>query len=171
MKIFLIGLPGAGKTTLGTAFAQALQLPFYDLDELIEQQAGQSIPELFAQKGEEYFRQLEATALREFTNTQGSFVLATGGGTPCFHEGMAYMQESGNTVYLEVSFAELARRMSATERDQRPLMQGLAAQDQAAALEARFAYRLPTYRQAQVVVSGDALTPDDLLMAFAERRS
>ena len=72
--IFLIGMPGAGKTTIGRKLSAALQMPFIDLDEYIVSKHGQSIPELFAAKGERYFRLAEAEALREVAATDGAAV-------------------------------------------------------------------------------------------------
>lgn len=171
MKVYLLGLPGSGKSTLGQPFAKGLELPFYDLDKLIEEQEGMPVPDIFSKQGEKQFRKVEAALLRSFSESHSHFVLSTGGGTPCFHEGMDYMQEHGVTLYLDVSFEELANRMGREEIKQRPLMQGLAHQKRLAAdLKDRFAHRLRTYRKASLLLKGDDLQTGDLLRAFAERQ-
>ena len=87
MPVYLIGLPGSGKTTMGKQLASILEIPFFDLDAEIENQAGKSIPELFKEEGEDFFREKERSCLRSFLN-RDNFILATGGGTPCFFDNL-----------------------------------------------------------------------------------
>ena len=84
MKLYLIGLPGSGKSVLAKKISRSLRLPVFDLDECIEMQEGVKISEIFSAKGQEYFRTIEADALRKQSESK-EFVMATGGGTPCFH--------------------------------------------------------------------------------------
>lgn len=123
-RLFLIGMPGAGKTTLGRALATAYQLPFLDLDEEIVQREQRSVSEIFAQDGEEYFRQREADVLREVIAAYPSLVLATGGGTPCFHHSLNVLLETGLTLYLAVPVEELVRRLLVAAAN-RPLLASL----------------------------------------------
>jgi shikimate kinase len=123
--IFLIGMPGVGKTTIGRKLSLELQLPFIDLDEYIVRKHGQRIPELFAAKGENYFRQVEAEALREVAASSGSAIVATGGGAPCFLDNMTFMNAHGTTVFLKMPADIVAERlMIAQGREQRPLVAG-----------------------------------------------
>lgn len=110
-KIYLIGMPGAGKTTLGRALATRLEMPFRDLDQEIVAQEGRSIPEIFAAEGEAYFRATEAQVLRTLVAAQPRLVLATGGGTPCFHQNMSVLLTTGTAIHLAVPIEELARRV------------------------------------------------------------
>ncbi|WP_139925352.1 shikimate kinase [Hymenobacter sp. DG01] len=132
-RLFLIGMPGAGKTTLGRGLATAYQLPFLDLDEEIVRREQRSVSEIFAQDGEEYFRQREADVLREVVAAYPSLVLATGGGTPCFHHNLEVLLETGLTLYLAVPVEELVRRLQAVAAS-RPLLASL---PDAAGLELR----------------------------------
>ncbi|WP_210513630.1 shikimate kinase [Hymenobacter terricola] len=123
MKLYLIGMPGSGKTTLGRALAAHFALPFLDLDAEIVARAGQVIPAIFLQHGEAHFRRLEAEVLRDVAARPGPLVLATGGGTPCFHDNLTVMHATGLTLWLDVPVPVLAGRLAATaETASRPLL-------------------------------------------------
>lgn len=119
----LVGLPGSGKTTLGRQLAAHFNRPFLDLDHAIEARTGRSVRVIFAEDGEAAFRVEEAAALRAALAAGGPpLVLATGGGTPCFHDNMALLNRAGLTLWLDVPVAELAARMAPEEVAKRPLI-------------------------------------------------
>ena len=123
MKLFLIGMPGAGKTTLGRTLAAYYGMPFLDLDAEIVARAGQVIPAIFLEHGEARFRELEAKVLREIAARPEPLVLATGGGTPCFHDNLAVLNANGFTLWLDVPVAVLATRLAAgAQKASRPLL-------------------------------------------------
>lgn len=99
--IYLCGFMGCGKSFLGKKLAKKLNVPFTDLDEYIVKKEGRSIPEIFAAEGEPYFRSTEAECIRELS---GGGVVATGGGALLNPETAAFANETGDTVYLDVSF-------------------------------------------------------------------
>lgn len=125
-KIVLLGYMGSGKTTVGKSLAEHLELPFIDLDDYIEQEAGMSIPEIFRDKGEIRFRKLESSALRSLIGKQSGFVLALGGGTPCYAGNLEVIEsdETAISVYLKCSLANLVDRLW-PERGHRPLISHL----------------------------------------------
>ena len=141
---------GAGKTTLGEALASVLQLPFLDLDALVEQQEAMPVSEIFRIKGEAYFRQAEAEALRLATASFPAFVMATGGGTPCFFENMHFIKTNGLCVWLNPPVPELAKRLAQHEVAQRPVLQQKKDQQLAEHLQQLLQQREPFYKQAQV---------------------
>ena len=98
-KIYLIGMPGSGKTTLGLQLAEALQLPFVDLDKEIEKHEGKSVPDIFSQQGEAHFRQVESKLLKEWSASGKTFIMATGGGAPCNHHGIEVINRSGLSIF------------------------------------------------------------------------
>ena len=101
-RIILIGYMGAGKTTVGKALSQALGLPFYDLDWYIEERHRRTIAQIFAEKGEKGFRDIERNILHEVAEFE-DVVISCGGGTPCFFDNMEYMNRQAQTVYLKAS--------------------------------------------------------------------
>lgn len=121
IRIFLTGYMGAGKTTLGKAFARELNVSFIDLDWYIEERFHKSISELFNSRGEASFRELERNMLYEVAEFD-DVIISTGGGTPCFFENMSYMNSKGKTVFLDVHPDVLFRRLSVAKQ-QRPILQ------------------------------------------------
>ena len=116
-------MPGSGKTTLGRGLATHYGWPFLDLDAEIVARAGQVIPAIFLEHGEAHFRRLEAEALRAVAARLGPLVLATGGGTPCFHDNGAVLDATGVTLWLDVPVPVLAARLAAAaETASRPLL-------------------------------------------------
>lgn len=145
----MVGLPGSGKSTIGKILSEHLNIPFKDLDQIISEEEGMPIPEIFSQKGETYFRELEAACLRRILDKADGKVLATGGGAPCFHNNMDVILQKGLSIYLEVPFEVLAERLFAEGVEKRPLLEGINQTDALVALlEQKFAYRLPFYEKA-----------------------
>ncbi|AWM34281.1 shikimate kinase [Hymenobacter nivis] len=149
MHLSILGMPGSGKTTLGQALAQHFNWRFLDLDAEIVARAGQAIPAIFAEHGEANFRQLEADALRAVVARPGPLVLATGGGTPCFHGNLNVLNSSTFTLWLDVPVAVLARRLERGGAARRPLLAGAGLQ-LAAALAETLAARQQFYSQARL---------------------
>ncbi len=113
--LFLVGFMGAGKSTLGKELAVGLSWDFFDLDEEIEKKYQCSIPELFDELGEKRFRQIEMEMLRTFEKKQTPFILATGGGTPCFFDNMEWMKKKGKVLFIDIAPEELLKRLKGTE--------------------------------------------------------
>ena len=140
--IALIGLSGAGKSTVARILAAQTLLPLIDLDALIVQRAGLSIPTLFSTYGESHFRDLEATALAEAC-TSGPTVVATGGGVVLRDENRALLRANAFVVWLDAPVDALVARLQAHD-EERPLLTG---DDPAARLRALRAARAPLYAE------------------------
>ena len=146
MKVFLIGLMGSGKSYWATQLAKKLKTGGYDLDSLIENLEDKTIAELFDEDGEDYFRKTEAKLLRWFGEKK-AFVLATGGGTPCFHDNMAWMNKQGITIWLDEEIDTLVERLL-PEKAHRPLIRDLNESELKAFLIKKRAEREIYYSQA-----------------------
>lgn len=119
-RIFLIGYMGAGKTTIGRTLAQRMSLSFIDLDNYIENRYQKTIKQLFIEKREEGFREIERNLLREVAEFE-NIIISTGGGAPCFFDNILFMKEKGTVIYLKVSVGELVKRLEAAKHT-RPLL-------------------------------------------------
>ena len=119
--IFLCGMPGSGKSTLGKKLASRLGIRFIDLDKAIEEQTGKSPADWLVQDGEAAFRAVESEVLRNLDF--GTFtVVSCGGGTPCFNENLKWMLQHGKAIYLEVPIGMLLQRLLQADADERPLL-------------------------------------------------
>lgn len=146
---------GAGKTTLGKAFARELGIPFIDLDWYIEERFHKSVSELFAEHGEEYFRTQERNMLHEVGEFE-DVVISTGGGTPCFFDNMDYMNSQGQTVFLDVEPDILFRRLRVATQ-QRPILQGKTDEELHAFILQALESRKSFYSQARYLFDGGHL--------------
>ncbi|MEM8969007.1 MAG: shikimate kinase, partial [Bacteroidota bacterium] len=141
--------------TLGKQLAEKLDLPFIDLDDIIEAEAGQPIRKIFAEQGEDYFRRLEQEALLDTISQNSDFVMATGGGAPCFFDNMQQMNHAGITVFVDTPVTTIAERMKKEGVSVRPLLHELDPDNFAEAFYQKFAHRLPYYRQAKITVTSE----------------
>ena len=120
MRIYLVGYMGSGKSTQGKRLAKKLGLEFLDMDDMIREAAGMAIPEIFAHRGESWFREIEADVLRS-TIMHHNVVVSTGGGTPCFFDNMQWMNTRGSTVYFHLPIDILFGRLKDSKKE-RPLI-------------------------------------------------
>lgn len=167
IRVFLIGYMGAGKTTLGKAFARAMGLSFVDLDWYIEERFHKTVSQIFSDKGEKGFRELEKRMLHE-TGDFEDVVISVGGGTPCFFDNMDYMNEVGETVFLDVNVKVLFRRLKIAKQ-QRPLLAKKTDEELMAFIEEALQKRLPFYTKAKHVFNGEQLEDRRQIQQSVER--
>lgn len=149
-RIILIGFMGAGKTTIGRQLALALGLQFYDLDWYIEMRYHKKVSEIFAEEGEEHFRDLERRMLHEVAEFE-DVVISCGGGTPCFGDNMQYMNQQAETVYLKLEPEVLAMHLS-MGRTVRPLILNKTGDELLSYIKETLKTREPFYTQARHIV-------------------
>ena len=156
--VVLVGLMGAGKSTVGRALAAALQLPFRDADEEIERAARRTVAEIFAERGEQEFRDGERRVIARLLTREPPHVLATGGGAFAHPDTRALARERALCVWLKADLEVLARRVS--RKTTRPLLHG---RDPLEVLTGLAEQRYPHYREAHVAVeTGEANIPVSL---------
>jgi shikimate kinase len=162
MKIFLIGFMGSGKTHWGRLLGEKLNLPFFDLDEQVVSHENKSISEIFAENGEEYFRELEKNTLHLLTESHDSFVLASGGGTPCYFNNIEYMKDTGTVVWINTATEELHKRLL-SEKEKRPLIKDLSDDQLRGFILKKYADRRIYYQQADITVDEHPVELDKLI--------
>ncbi len=146
-SITLIGYMCVGKTTVGKELARQLGLSFYDLDWYIEERFHTKVPEIFAQYGEERFRDLERRMLHEAAEFE-NIVLSCGGGTPCFFDNMDYLNSVSTTIYLHATSDTILEHLKLS-RGKRPLLEGKTPEELAKYVDEQLKIREPFYSKAQ----------------------
>ena len=150
VRIIIIGYMGAGKTTVGKALSKDLGIPFYDLDWYIESRMHKTVAQLFAERGEEGFRQIERNMLHEVAEFE-DVIISCGGGTPCFFDNMEYMNQQGDTVYLKAS-PEVLYSHLLMGKTVRPLLVGKSKEELLMFIKEQLERREPFYTQARHVL-------------------
>ncbi len=149
-RIILIGYMGSGKTTVGKALAKELGLQFYDLDWYIESRRRKTVPQLFAERGEDGFREIERNMLHEVAEFE-DIVLSCGGGTPCFFDNMDYMNRQGEVIWLKAD-AEVLYKHLLMGKTERPLLKGKSPDELIAFIREQLEKREPFYAKAHHVL-------------------
>lgn len=159
-RIYLVGLPGTGKSTSGKRFAKKLGWGYADLDKLVEMRAHQRIPDIFKQQGEAAFRALEASCLRE-TGSSSELVVGCGGGAAAWGDNMDWMLANGQVIWLNIQLEELVKRLTIS-RNTRPMFPSRDPADIRQRLENLLAQRQAAYARAPVTVDSESA-----LLAYA----
>ena len=162
-RIYLVGLPASGKTTMGKQLAEHLGIEFIDLDAEIEKVVGESIPDYFSFQGDGNFRIIEKETLRNLSSANEQFVMATGGGAPCFHFNMDHMNETGTTLFLDVSPGDLALRILDQGVEKRPLFKSYDQQDLIQEVRDLAENRLAFYNEAKIKIRDNRITLDKII--------
>lgn len=148
-NIYLVGMMGCGKSYVGRTLARLLEVEFVDMDTIIENEEQKSIATIFEDDGAEYFRQIESTVLKDLSKGTPR-IISTGGGAPCYHEGMNVMLKTGRVVWLQRSIADI---YSVIYQDtNRPLARGITMNS----LKAMYRNRKAIYNQAHHKVRNNA---------------
>ena len=166
-RIILIGFMGSGKTTLGRALAKALGLTFIDLDNYIELRHCKSINQIFAERGEEGFRNIERSLLHEVCEFE-DVIISSGGGTPCFFDNIDYMNAQGTTIYLQVPNDRLLTRLKIA-RSRRPLLKDKNDEEIEQFIVEQMQRREPFYTKADHVFTADRLEDREQIAESVER--
>jgi shikimate kinase len=153
---------GCGKTHWGKQLSEKLRMPFFDLDNLIEEREGKSITDIFAEMGEEYFRMLEKDVLYMITENHPTFVMACGGGAPCFFNNIDYMKKRGTTVWINCSTDCLYTRL-VKEKEKRPLIKSLPNDELKSFIIKKYSDRKIFYQQADVILAEDDVNLESLI--------
>tara|TARA_R110000868_G_scaffold37481_4_gene132579 strand:- start:4384 stop:4899 length:516 start_codon:yes stop_codon:yes gene_type:complete len=163
VKIVLVGYMGSGKTTIGKLLAKELEISFLDLDEVIQNGVGDTIPNIFNAKGEIFFRKKENEYLNAVLSNKNNFILSTGGGTPCYSGNMKTMLDLADHVfYLKISIPGLVKRLI-KEKDHRPLIKNIDEGDLPEFIGKHLFERNNFYLKATHIVECDNKDPETLV--------
>ena len=150
-KFFIVGMPASGKSRLGKYISSMTDLCFIDLDLEIEKKLDSNVKDIFEIKGEKFFRKFETKTLKEIIESESNFILATGGGTPCFNENMSIINNSGVSKFIDIKSEILHERIS--RNDKRPLLSGAVSLDKK--LSELYKERIEYYQKSKYHVSKD----------------
>jgi shikimate kinase len=165
LKIFLIGFMGSGKSHWGKIWAKRENLSFFDLDTKIEKAFRMKITDIFERKGEDKFRELERYHLRKFENKK-NFLLACGGGTPCFSDNLDWMKSQGKVFYLKAEPEYILDKVI-NETEQRPVLKKINPAELLFFIQKKLIEREPFYSQADFILNVEDLNEDSLSAIFS----
>lgn len=166
--VILVGFMGAGKSTVGKLLAETIGVPFIDSDEWIADKEQATVTEIFATKGEAYFRQLEKAFLDQLAHEQPAIV-AVGGGLPCFGDNMLKLKELGLVVYINTSLQTLTQRLK-NDRQNRPLLAAVKDEELFRFAEDLISVRKVFYKMAHVIVPNESNKPKELVEKIQKER-
>ena len=169
LKVVLVGLPGSGKSTFGKQLAKEMDFPFLDLGQLIEERYQLKISEIFSMHGEGTFRDWESLVLKDTLKQDRAFILASGGGTPCFNDNMDLINAEAISVYLDVPLGSISSRLQTSKAQQRPLFQGLDQGELTLKLKSLLVSREYFYNQSKIKLSGEDFSAELLLVELISR--
>ncbi len=162
MKIILVGYMGSGKSTIGKKLSIFVGIPFYDLDEIIEEREQKSINSIFKENGEIYFRKIESQIFNEFISENNHFILALGGGTPCYaNNHLALQNEDIHSYYLKTSVDTLTKRLY-SEKENRPLISNLNSEELNEYIRKHLFDRNHYYLQSKYIINTDNKSIDEI---------
>ena len=166
-RVILVGYMGSGKTTVGKALSKATGMMFYDLDWYIESRMHKTISQIFAERGEEAFRQIEYNMLHEVAEFE-DVIISCGGGTPCFFDNMDYLNQQGDVVYLKASPETLYKHLLMAKVE-RPLLKNKTADELISYISGHLQERLPYYQKARYTLDVDVLDAYDKIKTSVDR--
>ncbi len=155
---------GAGKTTLGKEIAKKMNLRFLDLDRMIVNDQGRTINQIFEEEGEKGFRKMERKVL-EKTLESDNYLLACGGGTPCYKDNMEQMNAKGVSLFLDIPEEELVRRLSRNQAS-RPLLRNLDRQELIEYIHNKLEKRQECYRKSKIWINPLSTSVDTIIMSL-----
>jgi shikimate kinase len=158
--LFVCGFMSAGKTTHGKKLARNIGYHFIDLDQYTEKKYDKSITELFAEVGEDEFRNIETISLNECINDNQKTVIALGGGTPCYNNNIELLKKSGQLIYLKMDAEALLKRVFGIKAN-RPLLANQEEKDMLPYIEELLQKRAPFYEQSNLTVYHNNLHEDE----------
>ncbi|SMO62494.1 shikimate kinase [Saccharicrinis carchari] len=166
-RVYLIGFMGSGKSTLGRWLADTMEgWTFLDLDHFIENKFHKTIAQIFDEKGEQGFRQIEAMCLNEVSSFE-KVIIGAGGGTPCFFDNMEVMNNSGLTIYLQLRPEVIYQRLQ-TSKTQRPLISGMQGIELLNFIKHKLSQREPYYLKAKLIADAENWKIVDFVKAIAK---
>jgi len=166
-RIILIGYMGSGKTTIGKALSKATGMMFYDLDWYIESRMRKTVSQIFAERGEEGFRQIEHNMLHEVAEFE-NVIISCGGGTPCFFDNMDYLNQQGDVVYLKATPETLYKHLMMAKVE-RPLLKDKTPEELIAYITEHLKERAPFYEKARHTLDVNVLDNYDKIAISVEQ--
>ena len=166
-RIILIGYMGSGKPTVGKALSKETGMMFYDLDWYIESRMRKTVSQIFAERGEEGFRQIEYNMLHEVAEFE-DVIISCGGGTPCFFDNMDYLNQQGDVVYLKATPETLYKHLLMAKVE-RPLLKDKTPEELIAYITEHLKEREPFYGKARHILDVNVLDNYDKIAISVER--